>query len=149
MTMGYDDICGLDECPFEIVVGLFAHATVACLTTAGMDLGHDAGIGGQVASSGEAIDDTDLALDDDGEDVTHTGDGFQQLHVGCELDALEYAFFERGDLLHGGIEEIEHLIKTATCFRRELLDSSVEPCSAFADEDIAVLGSVEGVLGEG
>ena len=66
---------------------------VACLAATGMDLGHDAGIGGEVTSSREAIDGADLALDDDGEDVTHTGDGFQQLHVGCELDALTDALF--------------------------------------------------------
>ena len=88
MAMGDDDVGGLDESPLEIVVGLFAHASVAGLAAAGMDLGNDAGIGCEVAGRGEAIDGADFASDDDGEDATHTRDGLQTLHVGCELDAL-------------------------------------------------------------
>jgi len=82
MAMGDNDVSCLDESPLEIIVGLFAHASEAGLAAAGMDLGNDAGVGCEMAGRGEAIDGTDLASDDDGEDVTHTRDGLQTLHVG-------------------------------------------------------------------
>ena len=88
MSMSDDDIGGFDEGPLEIVVGLLSHATVACLASAGVHFRNNTGIGSQVVGGGEAIDGADLSFDDDGEDVPHAGDGFQQLHVGCELDAL-------------------------------------------------------------
>ena len=68
----------------------------------------------------------------------------------CECSRpLQDAFFERSDLLHGGIEEIEFLFKTATGFSRKFLEGSIEPGSAFIDEDIAVIRVVESVLSEG
>jgi hypothetical protein len=102
-----------------------------------------------VACGGEALDRADLAFNDDSEDICHAGKGCQQLHTGVELDTLEDAFLERGDLVHDGIKQIEMLLETAAGFRRELLDGSIEPGPSFADEDIAVLRCVESVLGEG
>jgi hypothetical protein len=66
-----------------------------------------------------------------------------------ELDALPDALFERSDLLHGGVEEIEFLFQAATGLRREFLEGSIEPGSAFPHEDVGMLGSIEGILSEG
>lgn len=149
MTMGDNNVGGFDEGPLEIVVSLLSHTTEAGLAAAGMDFGNNPGVGSEMPCIGEAIDGADLTFNNDGEDVTHTGDGFQALHVRCELDAFQDAFFEHGDLLHGDVEEIEFLFQAAASFRRELLECSIEPGSAFSDEDIAVFGGVESVLGEG
>lgn len=102
-----------------------------------------------MTGGGEAIYGADLAFNNDREDVCHTGKGFQQLHVGSELDTLQDAFFERSDLLRDGIEEIEFLFKTATGFSRKFLEGPIEPGSTFTDEDIAVIRVVESVLSEG
>lgn len=136
MSMGDNNVGGFDEGPLEIVVGLLAHATEAGLSATGVDFGNYSGVGGEVPCSGEAIDGTDLAFDDDGEDVSHTGDGFQALHIRCELNALEHAFFESSDLLHGGVEKLELLINATACFWRESLEGSIEPGSTFSDEDV-------------
>lgn len=101
-----------------------------------------------MTGAGEAIIGADLVFNDNREDVCHTGKGPQQLHVASKLDALQDAFFERGDLLHDGIEEIKYLFKTATGFSRKFLEVSMEPDSAFTDEDIAVIRIVESVLGK-
>lgn len=148
MPMGDHNIGGFDEGPLEIVVGLLAHAAITGLSAAGMYFRNHAGVGCEVPSSGEAIDGTDLAFDDDGEDVSHTGDGFQALHVRCELNTLEHAFFEGGYLLHGGIEKLKLLIDATACFWREFLDSSIEPGSTFSDEDVRMPGGIESILGE-
>ena len=113
-----------------------------------MDFGNNPGVGSEVPCSGEAINGADLTLDDDGEDVTHTWDGFQALHIQCELNALEHAFFESGYLLHSGIEKLELLIDTTSCFWRESLVGSIEPGSTFSDEDVRMLGRIESILGE-
>lgn len=149
MAVGDDDVGCFDEGPLEIIVSLLSHTTEAGLAAAGMDFGNNPGVGGEVPCSGEAINGADLSFDDDGEDVSYTGEGFQALHILCELDALEHAFFESSDLLHGGVEKIEFLIEAATGLRREFAEGSIEPGSAFSDEDIAVFGGVESVLGEG
>ena len=102
-----------------------------------------------MTGGGEAIDGANLTFDDDGKDVPHTGDCFEMLHVGCELNAIEHAFFENSDLLHSGIEKLELLIDAKTCFWRKSLEGSIEPESTFTDEDIAVIRVVESVLREG
>lgn len=149
MSVGDDDVGGFDEGPLEIIVSLLSQTTEAGLAAAGMDFGNNPGVGSEVPCSGEAIDGADLSFDDDGEDVTHTWKGLQQLHIRGELDAFQDAIFEHGDLFHGGVEEIEFLFQAAAGFRREFLEGSIEPGSTFSDEDIAVFGGVESVLGEG
>lgn len=130
------------KCPLEVVVGLFAHVSIASFASARVNLWHQSRIGSQVTSGGEALDRADLAFNDNSEDICHTRKGCQQLHVGGELDALENAFFEHSDLVDDGIEEIEMLLETAACFRGKLLDGSIEPGSSFTDEYIAVLRCV-------
>jgi hypothetical protein len=92
---------------------------------------------------------TVLPFDNDGKDVPHTGDGFEMLHVGYELNALKNAFFENSDLLYIVIEKLKLLIDATACFWRKSLEGSIKPRSALADEDIGILGSIKGVLGEG
>ena len=64
MAMADDDIGGFNKCPLQVGVALFDQATVVSPAGAGADLGDKAGVAGEVLGSREAVDGTDLAIDD-------------------------------------------------------------------------------------
>ena len=96
--MSYNNICRFDESPLQIVVGLFTHLAIAELASASLDLGSSARIAGEVFAGRETIDATHFALDDDGEDLSHTGECLHQLYGFCGLNPLQDTLFQALDV---------------------------------------------------
>jgi hypothetical protein len=101
--------------------------TEAGLGTGGVDGWDDAGVAGELSGGGEAIDRADLPFDDDGQDVRHTREGFEQLDGGGEGDSLPNAIFELSDLLLEAVEGLEFLGDTAAGLRGKPRQGAFEP----------------------
>jgi hypothetical protein len=144
-----DDVGGLHERPFQILVGRLPHVAEAGLSAAGVDGGHDTGVAGELAWSAEAVDGSDLAFDDDGENVAHPRQGLQELDGGGEGDSLSNPIFELTDLLLEAVEGLEFLGDTAAGLRGKPRQGTFEPAPAGTDEDVAVLCTWDPVLGQG
>ena len=80
----------------------------------------DAGIAGEPACRVEAIDGTDLALDNDGQDFAYPGKGLHQPDGGDEAHPLSDALFELSDLVLRRVESLELLSNATPRFRRKL-----------------------------
>jgi len=113
MPVADNAIRGLDIGPFQVVVGLFHHPSIAILAAAGPDLGDGAGIAGQMAIGGEAIDAAHFQIDDDAQDIAYAGEGLQQLHRLCELNAFQDPFFQKADVCLDLIQELKLLLHAA------------------------------------
>jgi len=68
-----DDTSSFDEGSLQALIGGFAHVSETGLPAAGVDGGDEAGVARELVCRAEAIDAADLALDDDGQDVSDTG----------------------------------------------------------------------------
>ena len=55
-----DHVGGFDESPLQVGVGLFDHAAVVDVPTAGADFGDQAAVAGEVLGSAEAVDGADF-----------------------------------------------------------------------------------------
>jgi len=117
LTVADDDFGRFDEGPLQVLIGGFAHVAEAGLPAAGVDGGDEAGVAGQLAWRGEAIDGADLAVDDDGQDVSHSGEHLQQLDRGGHCDSLPNALFELIYLELQPVEGFELLSNTTPSFR--------------------------------
>ena len=118
-------------------------------SAAGMDGGDDAGVAGELACGVEAIDGADLAVDHDGQDVSHPGEGLQKLDGGGKSNPLADALFELSNLVLQCVESLELLSNTAPRFRGKPRKSRLQPSPACANEDVAVFTGHDAVLGQG
>jgi len=137
VSMSYNNISGFDESPLKIVVGLFSHLAIAELTSASLDLGSSAGIAGEVLARRETIDTTHFALDDNGEDFSHTGECLHQLYGFCELDPLKDPLFQALDMIFDVIKQLKLLFHTASSFWRKGLEGMQKLAFPLRNEDIA------------
>ena len=122
VSMSYNHICSFDECPLQVVVGLFAHLSIAELASAALDLGSSAGIAGEVLARRETIDAAHFAFDHNGEDHTHARECLQQLYGISELDPLKDPLFQALDMIFDVIKQLKLLFHTASSFWRKGLE---------------------------
>ena len=99
VSMSYNHISGFDECPLQVVVGLFSHLAISELASAALDLGSSASIAGEVLVRRETIDATHLAFDHNGEDHTHARECLHQLYGFSEFDPLQDPLFQALDMI--------------------------------------------------
>ena len=149
MAMADDDVGGFDEGPFQVGVALFDQATVVSAASAGADLGDEAGVAGEVLSSSEAVDGTDLSIDDDGQHPGRAGHGLDELDGGGDLDLGQNASFQLIDMVLDGVEQFELLLGTASGLEWQLIEEIQQIGSPLWGEDVASVDEGEVVLGEG
>ncbi len=122
-----DDVGSFDEGPLQILVGRLpgrtpgrcAHVAEAGLAAGGVDGRDNAGVACELAWCGEAIDGADLAFDDNGKDVGHTGESFEQLDGRGQGDPFADTLLELSDLVLEGIQSLELLGDTTLRLWRE------------------------------
>jgi hypothetical protein len=114
--VGDDDIGGLDKGELQVLVGFFGKVAVVDLSTGTGYLGGSAAIGGKGIRMGEAGDISDLAIDNDREDVPDAREGLEQLDSRGFLNALADTLLESGDFFLDEIEEDELLLGTTLGF---------------------------------
>ena len=71
-----DSIGGFDESPFEVVVGLWRQMAIPGFSSTALHRRYRPSVAGQLFRTGKALDRSDLASDDDAQDVAHSGKGF-------------------------------------------------------------------------
>lgn len=98
-----DDIGGFDESPLEVGVALLHHAAVVGSAGAGAELGDEAAVAREVLVCREPVDGTDLAIDDDGQDLGRSRHGLDELDGWCGLNAIEDPVFQLLDMVGEGV----------------------------------------------
>jgi len=143
-----DDVGGLDESPFEVLVGLLSEPSVAGLAAAGFDCWNSSSIASEMSRRRKAIHGAHLAFDHDRQDVGHAGKRFEKLDVGGDFNPLLDALFEFFDLALNMIQCNQVLLHTALRFWRKGSAGFREFRPPFRGKDIAVGVQGEGILGQ-
>src|SRR5688572_1524176 len=81
--------------PFEIMVGLLGSVPITDFASTA----YSACITRQLLSPRKPFHKTDLRTNHNGENVAHARDGFEELHVGSQRNALLHPFFHDSNLL--------------------------------------------------
>jgi len=149
ILLANDDIGGFDVGPLQVVVALLDHFAIVSLTGAGLHLGHGAGVACEVLGAREAVNRTQFAVDDDGEDLCWAGDGLDELDARRASDPLENASFQAVDVDLDEVEQFELLLHTTPGLLGEVLKENQELGAPLRGEDVTIGIEGEGVLGQG
>ena len=107
---------GFDEGPFQVIVGLFDHPSVALLAATALDFGNRAGVAGKVTGRREPVDRADLQGDDDGQDGACTRQGLDELYAFGDLDAFLDPGFQAINVVLHQAEQFELLVHASGGF---------------------------------
>jgi len=143
-----DDVGGLDESPFQVLVGLLPQSSVAGLAAAGIDCWNSSGIASEMSRRVKAIHGAHLAFDHDRQDVGYAGKRFEKLDVGGDFNPLLDALFKLNDLALNMIQCNQMLLHTALRFLRKGSAGFGELRPPFRGKDIAVCVQGEGILSQ-
>jgi hypothetical protein len=132
--------------PLEVVVGLLPgrtpgrcdHLAVVGLAAAGLDLGEEPGVAGEVMGRREAIDGSHFAIDDDGKDFCRSRDRLDELDGGGQLHPLQDASLQSTDLLLHLIQQLELLPHAAPGFVGQRADVLHELRPPLGSVDVAL-----------
>lgn len=140
MALANNDIGGFDEGPFQVVVALLDQSTIVGAACAGLDLGHESGVAGEVLGGREAVDRADFAINDNGEHFGRARHSLNELHRGGDLDLCEDTCFELIDVVLDSIQEFNLLPCAKGGLGRQLFEEIQQIRSPLSGEDVRGIG---------
>src|SRR2546428_5620854 len=144
-----DRVGGFDECPFEIPVDVRARRPEPGLPTARVDARRRARIGGQLLGGGKPRDLAHFEGDHDGERESYPRHAQEQLDCRRQLERALDPVLERTHLAVQTLDLLEQLLASVRRVRRQEGQALPQEGAAPHAKDIAHLGVVQSVLGQG